>query len=100
MNERDSEAIAALLLEGGHEPAPSEREADIMIVNTCSVRAKAEDKAIGKIGLMVSAKKKKPGRILVGVVGCMVQRMKEGLFDRLSGIDFAVSPGAISRLPG
>ena len=64
MNERDSEAIAALLVRSGYTLAADEAGADIVIVNTCSVRAKAEDKAIGKLRLISSARNRR-GRLAV-----------------------------------
>ena len=50
MNVRDSEAVSALLAAAGHSPAPTEDDADLIVVNSCSVRGKAEDKALGKLG--------------------------------------------------
>ena len=57
MNERDSESVGALLQSHGYQQASKENDADIIIVNTCSVREKAEDKAIGKLGLLIAGKK-------------------------------------------
>lgn len=96
MNERDSEAIAALLVRAGYTLAADEAAADIVIVNTCSVREKAEDKAIGKLGLLASARDRR-GRI-VGAVGCMVQRLG-GAAARIKGLDFAVGPHRLHTLP-
>jgi len=98
MNERDAEAAAALLLAHGHERAAGEADADLIIVNTCSVRDKAENKALGKLHLMASSKRERPGR-LVGVMGCMVQRMKETVFQKVPGLDFAVGTHQLASLP-
>lgn len=98
MNERDSEAAAALLLAHGHERAAGEADADLIIVNTCSVRDKAENKALGKLHLMAASKRERPGR-LVGVMGCMVQRMKETVFRKVPGLDFAVGTHRLANLP-
>ena len=57
MNVRDSEAVEALMLAAGHEKAANEEEADIVIVNSCTVRQKAEEKAVGKAGNLIAAKK-------------------------------------------
>ena len=57
MNERDSERMRSLLAMRGHMISDLEEGADVLIVNTCSVRAKAEEKAIGKLGLLIAAKR-------------------------------------------
>lgn len=98
MNERDSDAVATLLLERGHVRAGSEEDADLVLVNTCSVRGKAEDKAIGKLGLLCALKRERP-ELRVGAIGCMVQRLGTGLLERVRDLDFAVGPDALPRLP-
>ena len=97
MNERDSEAIGALLTRAGYTLVDDEAQADIVIVNTCSVREKAEDKAIGKLGLLASERWRQ-GRI-VGAVGCMVQRLGTAAAERVKGLDFAVGPHRLATLP-
>ena len=72
MNERDSEAVAALLRERGYGIAGHETDADIILLNTCSVRDLAEQKALGKMTGLAYTKKRKPGLIL-GYMGCMAQ---------------------------
>ncbi len=89
MNERDSDMCAALLQQRGYSLAQREAEADVVIVNTCSVRGKAEDKALGKLGLLV-ASKREGGCKAVGAVGCMVQRMGNDILRKVKGLDFAV----------
>ena len=98
MNVRDSESVASLLEHHGYEETDNESDADIIIVNTCSVRGKAEDKAIGKLGFLVHAKRKKSD-LIVGVMGCMVQRLDEGLLKKVPGIDFAVGTHRFSKVP-
>ncbi len=98
MNVRDSDALAALLSENGHMMAASEEEADIVIVNTCSVREKAEDKAIGKLGILTATKRLRPNRI-IGVMGCMAQRMKETVFTKVKNLDFSVGARAARFIP-
>lgn len=98
MNERDSEMIAVLLQRHGFALAERESQADAVIVNTCSVRAKAEDKAIGKLRMLIDARQEHPDRI-VGVVGCMVERLKEELFRKVPGLDFAVGTHVLARVP-
>lgn len=98
MNVRDSEAVAALLVAQGYGMAASEEEADIIVVNTCSVRGKAEAKALGKLGLLVAGKRDYPGR-RVGVMGCMAQRLRERVFEKVPGLDFAVGTHCLDSLP-
>ena len=97
MNVRDSEAVSALLQAQGYVPT-DEASADIILVNTCSIREKAEDKAIGKLGLLCASKRGRPGRI-VGVMGCMAQRMSDELFRRVRGLDFVVGTRATALVP-
>ena len=82
MNERDSEALAAKLVASGHTLAACEEEADALIFNTCSVRDAAERKAKGKIGHMHKLKKRNPD-LIIGVAGCMAQRMGDKLNEEL-----------------
>lgn len=93
MNVRDSEAVEAMLLAAGHEKAASEDEAEVVIVNSCTVRQKAEEKAIGKAGNLIAAKK------ITGLMGCAVKRLGEDVFKRLPHLDFAVAPRAAGLVP-
>ena len=70
MNERDSEALAGMLIEAGHTMVDVEEEADVLLFNTCSVREQAERKAKGKIGYMKKLKAKNPD-LVIGALGCM-----------------------------
>jgi tRNA-2-methylthio-N6-dimethylallyladenosine synthase len=98
MNERDSESAAAVLLAAGHTEAVGESDADLVLVNTCSVRGKAEDKAIGKLGLLVSGMKKKNPDAIVGAMGCMIQRLGDSIFDKVKGLDFGVGTRSLPVL--
>ena len=93
MNVRDSEAVEALLLAAGHEKAVGEADADLVIVNSCTVRQKAEEKAVGKAGYLCSTGK------VVGLMGCAVKRMGEQVFARLPKLDFAVGPRRFGLIP-
>ncbi|MEG1552065.1 MAG: tRNA (N6-isopentenyl adenosine(37)-C2)-methylthiotransferase MiaB [Kiritimatiellia bacterium] len=97
MNVRESEAAARALLDAGFLPAPTEEAADIVIVNSCSVRGKAEDKAIGKLGILCFSKKERPTRI-VGVMGCMAQRLGEALFTKLPTLDFSIGTRCADKI--
>jgi tRNA-2-methylthio-N6-dimethylallyladenosine synthase len=99
MNERDSESVAGLLCRHGLTKAASESQADIIIVNSCSVRGKAEDKALGKLGLLVASRREFPHRV-IGVMGCMVQRLGGAIFERVPGVDFAVGTRRHASIPG
>ena len=97
MNERDTEAVGFLLRRNGYEAAAGESDADVVIVNTCSVRGKAEEKALGKLGLLVAGRKLNPG-LRVGAMGCMAQRLGTDLLRKVPGIDFAVGTHRLSRV--
>jgi len=98
MNVRDSEAVAAGLEAAGHLRAAGEDDAEVIIVNTCSVRGKAEDKAVGKLGLLCAGKRSAPHR-LVGVMGCMAQRRGAALLKKLPQLDFVLGTRQQQALP-
>ena len=73
MNEHDAETLGGILEAKGYEKAGCAEEADVVLLHTCCIRAKAEDKVLGRIGVLARQKKEKPGMIL-GVGGCMTQQ--------------------------
>ncbi len=89
MNVRESEAAARALLDAGYAQAPDEASADIVIVNSCSVRGKAEDKALGKLGILCATKRERPNRV-IGLMGCMAQRLGNEVFKKVPALDFAI----------
>ena len=89
MNERDSEAVAALLRARGYRLVADEADCDVLLLNTCSVRDAAEQKAIGKAGYLSARKKRQPDFIL-GILGCMAQNRGAELLDRLPDVDLIV----------
>ncbi|MBO7309560.1 MAG: tRNA (N6-isopentenyl adenosine(37)-C2)-methylthiotransferase MiaB [Kiritimatiellae bacterium] len=93
MNVRDSEAVESLMIAAGHEKAASEDDAEVVIINSCTVRQKAEEKAVGKSGNMIAAGK------ITGMMGCAVKRMGEDIFKRLPKLHFAVGPRAFGLIP-
>ena len=97
MNQRDSDALAAQLVANGHTMVDIETDADIILFNTCSVRDAAERKAKGKIGYMKKLKNKKPNLIL-GVMGCMAQRLGDELLAELPHLDFVLGTGQLHQL--
>ena len=98
MNERDSEAVAAMLRNKGYAIVQEERDADIVLLNTCSVREQAEQKAIGKVGYLTKRKRANPNFIL-GVMGCMAQNRGAALLDRLPDLDLIVGTQKFHRVP-
>lgn len=98
MNERDSEAVAAMLRARGYVIVDAERSADIVLLNTCSVRDQAEQKAIGKAGYLAARKRRDPDFVL-GVMGCMAQNRGTDLLDRLPDLDLLVGTQKFHQVP-
>ena len=98
MNERDSEAVAFKLQERGYEIVQDEAIADVVLLNTCSVRDQAEQKAIGKAGHLAHRKKNNQ-KFIFGVMGCMAQNRGEELFDLLPDLDLVVGTQKFHRIP-
>jgi tRNA-2-methylthio-N6-dimethylallyladenosine synthase len=90
MNERDSEAVAAQLVAKGYTLAPSESVADVVLLNTCSVRDFAEKKAIGKMQNLAAEVRKNRPDVLLGFMGCMAQSRGQELIDRLPDVDLVL----------
>ena len=97
MNERDSDALASDLVNAGYTIVSREEDADLLVFNTCSVRDAAERKAKGKIGFMRKLKNKNP-ELIIGVVGCMAQRMGNSLLEELPHLDFVLGTGQLHTL--
>ncbi len=98
MNERDSEAVAAMLRARGYRIVGDENDCDVLLLNTCSVRDAAEQKAIGKAGYAQHRKKKNPDFIL-GILGCMAQNRGAELLDRLPDVDLIVGTQKFHQVP-
>ena len=98
MNERDSEQVAVDLRNRGYSIVPHEDEADIVLLNTCSVRDQAEQKAIGKAGHLAVRKRKDPNFVL-GILGCMAQNRGSELLDRLPDLDLVAGTQKFHRVP-
>jgi tRNA-2-methylthio-N6-dimethylallyladenosine synthase len=98
MNERDSEAVAAMLRARGYRIVGSEDECDVMLLNTCSVRDAAEQKAIGRAANVQSRKKKNPDFVL-GILGCMAQNRGAELLDKLPDVDLIVGTQKFHQVP-
>jgi tRNA-2-methylthio-N6-dimethylallyladenosine synthase len=98
MNERDSEEILGMLTAQGYAIAAHEADADVILLNTCSVREHAEERAIGKMGLLQRLKREKP-HLVLGVLGCMAKAQREEIFRRLPQVDLVAGPAEIYDLP-
>ena len=96
MNERDSEAVAAQLSARGYSLAPSEEGADVVLINTCSVRDLAEQKAIGKMAHMMGTGRSRKGRVY-GFMGCMAQSRGRELVDRLPDLGLVLGTQKFHR---
>jgi tRNA-2-methylthio-N6-dimethylallyladenosine synthase len=98
MNQLEAELITGRLLKEGYELTQDYRDADVVLMNTCSVREHAEDKAISHAGTFVKRKKKNPN-LIVGIVGCMAENLKERLFERIPQLDMIVGPRKTGAIP-
>lgn len=99
MNEEDSEQVGLYLRQIGFEPATSIREAHVVLLNTCSVRKKPEDKAFSLLGELAPIKAIRPGMVL-GVCGCMAQLRADEIRRRAPHVDFVVGTAQIAQIPG
>lgn len=97
MNERDSEQVARDLVARGYSPAAHEKEADVILLNTCSVREMAENKAIGKMGFLRKLRRDKP-QLVLGYLGCMAQRLGGALAEKTPHVDLIVGTQKFHRV--
>ena len=97
MNERDSEQVARDLQDRGHRLVDNERDADVILLNTCSVRDMAEQKAIGKMGMLRKLRREKP-KLVLGYMGCMAQRLGSDLGNRSPHVDLVVGTQKFHRV--
>ncbi|MGB7211544.1 MAG: tRNA (N6-isopentenyl adenosine(37)-C2)-methylthiotransferase MiaB [Gemmatimonadales bacterium] len=96
MNVADSELMVGVLGRAGYVRVESPEEADVLLVNTCAVRDNAEQRVVGRVGEL--QRHKRPGGVL-GVVGCMAQRLGPKLLERAPKVDLVVGPDAYRNLP-
>ena len=97
MNVADSEVIASVMQMAGYSVADTLEEADAVFMNTCSIRDNAEQKILNRLEFFHSLKKKKRG-LIVGVLGCMAERVKDDLITN-HHVDLVVGPDAYLTLP-
>ncbi len=98
MNKYDSERIESVLLDGGFQSVGDLNDADVIVLNTCSIREKAEQKVFSKIGRL-AALKKKNGNLLIALGGCMATLRKENIFRRAPSVDILFGPDSFNSLP-
>jgi tRNA-2-methylthio-N6-dimethylallyladenosine synthase len=97
MNERDSEAVAAQLVAKGYALAPSEAVADVVMLNTCSVRDSAEQKALGKMANLAAEVRRHRPNVILGFMGCMAQSRGRELIDKLPDVDLVIGTQKFHR---
>jgi tRNA-2-methylthio-N6-dimethylallyladenosine synthase len=97
MNERDSEQVAHSLVARGYERVESEADADVVLLNTCSVRDMADQKALGKMGMLGRVAKERPETVF-GFLGCMAQARGESLLENLPHVDLVVGTQKFHRV--
>lgn len=98
MNVSDTELMHGLLAEQGYVSAATPEEADVILVNTCAIRDHAEQRVLGRVGQLQQYREGKPG-LVIGVTGCMAQRMGADLLEKAGGVDLVMGPDAYRKLP-
>src|SRR6202030_1362310 len=97
MNERDSEQVAHSLIERGYQRADTESDADVVLLNTCSVRDMADQKALGKMGMLGHIARERP-HVVFGFLGCMAQARGATLLKNLPHVDLVVGTQKFHRV--
>ena len=98
MNFSDSEIVHSVLISAGYTPIEHYKEADIILMNTCSIRDHAEQRVLNRLQEFSFLKKKKP-HLKIGILGCMAERLKEELMQLQQSVDLVVGPDAYRDLP-
>ena len=98
MNVGDSEIVVSIMQQEGYRYTESLEEADIVLINTCSIRDNAEQRIWGRLSEMRRMRKQR-GSLIVGVIGCMAERLKEDLTKGGTGVDIVAGPDAYRDLP-
>jgi tRNA-2-methylthio-N6-dimethylallyladenosine synthase len=98
MNERDSEIMGQLLAQSGYIPVANQADADLVILNTCSIRAKAEQKVFSLLGSLRKQKKEQPG-LRIAVAGCVAQQEGQQIIRRMPHVDIVVGTQQLYQLP-
>jgi len=98
MNVADSDLIGSVLASAGYAATPRVEDADVIVVNTCAVREKAEERVLARATELGVLKRRRPGTVLA-IVGCMAEHLKEGLAARAPGVDVIAGPDSYRRMP-
>lgn len=99
MNFADSEIVNSIMAEKGHQPADSVEQADIIFINTCSIRDNAERKVWDRLKYIRSLRRKQESDKIVGVLGCMAERIRDKFLDEQKLVDMVVGPDAYRDIP-
>lgn len=98
MNVADSEVVASVLGQAGYVSADSPEDADAILLNTCSIRDNAEQKIVNRLQYLASLRRRRKGRLILGVIGCMAERVRDNLIEK-HGVDLVAGPDAYLDLP-
>jgi tRNA-2-methylthio-N6-dimethylallyladenosine synthase len=98
MNISDTELMHGILAAEGYEATETLEEADVILVNTCAIRDHAEQRVLGRVGQLQQFRQARPG-VVIGVTGCMAQRLGGDLLDKAGGVDLVIGPDAYRQLP-
>ena len=98
MNVADSELIAGALSAHGYRTVDCVEEADVVLLNTCAIREKAEDRIFGRLGWLKRLKEERP-QVVLGVTGCMAAHLRDAIVERAPYVDLVLGPDAYRRLP-
>ncbi len=98
MNTADSEVVVSILQDQGYEQTEQMDQADLILVNTCSIRENAEQRVWGRLNVFKQEKKRRPD-ITIGLIGCMAERLKDKLLEEEKSLDLIVGPDGYRELP-
>src|SRR5574341_1528905 len=98
MNLADSEVVLRVMHDAGYDRTEDIALADVILVNTCAVRENAEERVYGRLGTLKTYKRANSG-VVIGVLGCMAERLRKTLIDSETSVDLIVGPDEYRRLP-
>jgi len=99
MNVADSGVVASVLENSGYGLTQNQDEADVVLLNTCAIRENAEQKIRTRLGMLRAEKQRRDGELMMGVLGCMAERLREKLLEQEDLVDVVVGPDAYRDLP-
>lgn len=99
MNDRDSECMLTLLEREGYRRTTDLARADLVLLNTCTIREKAEQKVYARLGALKSLKRQRGESLILGVAGCLAQQEGQRLLDKAEHLDLVLGPGQLVKLP-